>query len=286
MSNIYEKSTYAEFTNFTEKDIELKGVGYSNWNNVIMNINDRMQSFYSIFLVVGGSGVYEYDNKSFSIGPGQMFVVFPGVNCTYHYDNEATKWEHFSFEFTGECAKNYLEMMGITPENPVKNCENYKESFSLFKTLFDKQEKDGEIEYYDVLSAFYKLISYNIKRTPPNPQSLSRIIKEYINSNYKNPRLTVKNICDSYKVNPSYMSRTFRQDIGFSMKSYIINLRIAEAILLLRDTKITAKEIAYAVGFSDEIHFLKTFKKCIGMTPKQYRQLQFSLLNPGKKSNG
>lgn len=283
MNNVYENSINLKFSNFTEKDIEIKEFGYSNWNNVTLNKNDRMQSFYTIFLVIGGSGIYEYADKSFNIKAGQIFAVPPGLKCMYHYDNIDTKWEHFSFEFTGECAKKYIEMMGMTFDNPVIDCQNYEENFSQLKALFDRYQKDNTLEYYDVLSTFYKLISCNVKRTNPKPQNLPKIIKEYINRNYKQPWLTVESVCELYNVNASYMSRMFKQDIGFSIKSYIINLRIAEALLLLRDTKITAKEIAYAVGFSDEIHFLKTFKKHIGMTPKQYRQMQNALLNPDKK---
>lgn len=278
MNKHYEKPINISFSDFSEKDIQLKDLAYSNWNNATMKKNNLMQSFYSIFIVIGGSGIYEYKNKSFKIFPGQIFYVPPGLECTYHYDNEKTKWEHITFEITGECAKNYIEMMGLTPDNPIKNCEDYEEVLSLIKVIFDKYIEENTVEYYDVLSAFFKIIACNAKRTTPKPQNLSNIIKEYINHNYMDAQLTVESVCEVYKVNPSYMSRIFKQDISLSIKSYITNLRMAEARRLLRDTKITAKEIAFSVGFSNETHFLKTFKKHQGMTPKQYRN-EFILVN-------
>lgn len=271
MNNIYEKPAVIKFTDFIEKDIQLKELGYSNWNNITMKKNNLMQSIYSFFVVIGGSGIYEYKNKSFKIKAGQIFYVPPGLECTYHYENEATKWEHITFEFTGECAKKYIEMMGLTPDNPIKNCENYDDVLLQLKSIFDRHKEENIVEYYDVLSVFYKIVSYNVKRTNPKPQNLPNIIKEYINHNYKNSDMTVESVCEMYNVNPSYMSILFKQDVGLSMKSYITKLRMAEARLLLRDSKITAKEIAFSVGFSDEVHFRKTFKKHHGITPKQYR---------------
>ena len=110
MSNIYEKSMGIKFLNFAEKDIQLKNVGYSNWNNIVMKKNNLMQSIYSIIVVIDGSGIYEYENKSFKIKAGQIFSVPPGLECTYHYADETTKWEHITFEFTGDCAEKYLEL--------------------------------------------------------------------------------------------------------------------------------------------------------------------------------
>jgi AraC-like DNA-binding protein len=40
---------------------------------------------------------------------------------------------------------------------------------------------------------------------------------------------------------------------------------------LIRKSKMTFSEIAYAVGFTDPKYFTKCFKKQTGLTPSEYR---------------
>jgi AraC-like DNA-binding protein len=46
-----------------------------------------------------------------------------------------------------------------------------------------------------------------------------------------------------------------------------------DAATLLTSTFLTVKEIMVRVGFSDESHFVRYFKRSYGMTPTQYRRL-------------
>ncbi|HPH20541.1 MAG TPA: helix-turn-helix transcriptional regulator, partial [Haliscomenobacter sp.] len=61
---------------------------------------------------------------------------------------------------------------------------------------------------------------------------------------------------------------------GFSPLHYLINLRIAEAIKLLRQTKMSLTDIAFDTGFYSSQHFSSTFKKLTGYTPRAYRKTQ------------
>lgn len=271
MGYMYDESLFIKFSEFYEKDIAIGTVSYDNWNNITLDINNRMQSFFSIHIVFNGSGIYKYDNKVFKINAGQIFFVPPGLECTYHYDNEESKWDYATFEFTGACAKKYIEIMGMSSDNPIVECKEFDKTFLTLKALFDNYKETKKVKYYDVLTVFYQIISNNMRKSNTKPLSLSKTVEQYINHNYKQPWLTVENISELYNVNPSYLSRIFKKDVGMPIKSYIIKLRIAEACAMLRDTVITIKEVAFAVGFTDEVHFYKTFKKHMGYTPKQHR---------------
>lgn len=62
---------------------------------------------------------------------------------------------------------------------------------------------------------------------------------------------------------------------GFTPHAYLINYRIQRGQRELKHGKPIA-ETALNVGFADQPHFQRTFKKLLAATPKQYRQ---SLLN-------
>jgi len=58
---------------------------------------------------------------------------------------------------------------------------------------------------------------------------------------------------------------------GFSPLHYLINIRIAEAIKLLKNTNKPVTDIALETGFYSSQHFSTTFKKLTGYTPRQFR---------------
>lgn len=59
---------------------------------------------------------------------------------------------------------------------------------------------------------------------------------------------------------------------GFSPLSYLINIRIAEAIKLLKKPDISLTDIALDTGFYSSQHFSTTFKKLTGYTPSDFRK--------------
>ena len=66
----------------------------------------------------------------------------------------------------------------------------------------------------------------------------------------------------------------FKQVVGISAMEYVIQLRIKSACDMLRNSGRTSVEIAFACGFQNLSNFNRQFKKCVGCTPRQYRQLQ------------
>lgn len=59
---------------------------------------------------------------------------------------------------------------------------------------------------------------------------------------------------------------------GFSPISYLINIRISEAIKLLKRPDISLTNIALETGFYSSQHFSTTFKKLTGYTPSEFRK--------------
>ena len=54
---------------------------------------------------------------------------------------------------------------------------------------------------------------------------------------------------------------------------YLTNLRMEEAKRLLRETDLLNKDISSAVGYEDVGSFIRRFRKQIGVTPRQYREV-------------
>lgn len=69
------------------------------------------------------------------------------------------------------------------------------------------------------------------------------------------------------------LQRTFHQATGNSPHSYLLQLRINRAAEQLRNTSKQITEIAFEVGFNDSNYFSRQFKKRMGSTPLEYRNI-------------
>jgi AraC-like DNA-binding protein len=67
-------------------------------------------------------------------------------------------------------------------------------------------------------------------------------------------------------------SEKVKKITGFSPLNYLINIRISEAINLLKQQDLPVTDIALDVGFYSSQHFATTFKKLTGYTPSEYRK--------------
>ena len=63
---------------------------------------------------------------------------------------------------------------------------------------------------------------------------------------------------------------------GFTPLNYLINIRISEAIKLLKKKDVSITDIALDTGFYSSQHFSTTFKKLTGYTPSEFRKNNLS----------
>lgn len=100
----------------------------------------------------------------------------------------------------------------------------------------------------------------------------SDLIKEtirYITSNITSD-ISLTTLGKQLNVNPSYLSRTFKEDTGMPLINYINHQRIELSKYYFETEIYNITEVAYKVGYNDSSYFAKTFKKVTGITPKQY----------------
>lgn len=93
---------------------------------------------------------------------------------------------------------------------------------------------------------------------------------DYIYS-HLNSRLTIEELADYTNLSPSYLSRLFKKELGIPISSYITEKKIEKAQHLLKYSDYSLIDIANYLAFSSQSHFIQTFKKSVGLTPKKYR---------------
>ncbi|WP_405113036.1 response regulator [Paenibacillus sp. FSL K6-1217] len=98
----------------------------------------------------------------------------------------------------------------------------------------------------------------------------------YVTEHYAEDTLSLQNTASALFVNPSYLSHAFKKETGDSFVEYVTNVRLGEAMKLLRQETAEGEAsapkiatIARQVGYKDPFYFSKCFKKRYGMTPNK-----------------
>lgn len=90
---------------------------------------------------------------------------------------------------------------------------------------------------------------------------------DYINQ-YLDQDVTLHAIATTVQVSPYHFSRLFKQSTGLTPHQYVIQCRVERAKQLLLQGELTIAEVAYSVGFANQSHLNRHFKRLFGVTPK------------------
>lgn len=93
----------------------------------------------------------------------------------------------------------------------------------------------------------------------------------YIGDHYGRD-LTQQEVADHVQMNATYFSLLFKEQMGVSYIKYLTKVRMEKAKELLNEGE-TIQDISEKVGYYHARHFSEVFKKQIGLTPGQYRQM-------------
>lgn len=83
--------------------------------------------------------------------------------------------------------------------------------------------------------------------------------------------LSIDDLASRVGMSSFHFIRTFKRASGFTPHEYLINTRMAAAKYLLKNTRLSIKDICFQTGFSSESVFCSAFKKRQGLTPAGYR---------------
>ena len=100
-------------------------------------------------------------------------------------------------------------------------------------------------------------------------------VMNIINSNISNSDFNITQMVDEVGMSRTQLHRKLKELTGFSASRFVQNIRMQQAMKLLKEKKVNVSQIAYSVGFSSQTHFSTTFKQYYGVSPTEYiRQIE------------
>lgn len=155
----------------------------------------------------------------------------------------------------------------------IKGGLDMESAYLLSDVYIQKMEKLHSLE--DIYNLQYQLMFDFTDRvlTSKIPSGISLCVYEcinYINANTNRP-ITVEDVAANVNKSRSFISRKFKQELGFGINEFINSRKIEEAKYLLTYTNKSISEISFYLCFSSQSYFQNVFKKKLKITPNDYR---------------
>jgi len=81
----------------------------------------------------------------------------------------------------------------------------------------------------------------------------------------------IKFLADQLGVSREHLSRVFKKQTAHNLHQYLLRQKMLEACRLLKETRLTQKEIAVEMGYNVPAHFTRAFRRVMRMTPRRFR---------------
>ena len=103
-------------------------------------------------------------------------------------------------------------------------------------------------------------------------EQLVQAAKAYI-ERHSGEKFSLQAVADALYVNKCYLLRQFRARTGGTLLGYHNQVRCEQAKQMLAEPALSISEVGEAVGFVSSSHFAHVFKKTVGVTPTEYRDV-------------
>lgn len=263
------------------RDIQLQflkiyDVGYANRTGVPEIPTRQFQSWTALHYTVSGHGKLFLNDLQFLIKKGDWFYI-PAGSQVKLVSNPEDPLEYYWMSFYPAYTDEIREVLSFYEKKPIRPANSKQRVAQIFSELLQANTPSAEV-YFTALSALMQIFASEFTQVDTNPnnvryEELVENTKQIIERNYTDNSFTIQDTANILHINHPQMSRIFKEVMGQTPVSYLINLRLSYASELLKNKPYSVSEVCDASGFSNEWHFMKQFKKKYGMTVKEYRQL-------------
>ena len=271
-------NTYNEFnTNNFDLNVDHYGAEICAKN---YSFGPTVRDNYVLHFIVDGKGKFTIDGITTQLKTGDMFILPKGKVAFYQADGEHP-WTYLWVGFSGSKAENILSKTQLLDHYFCHSTLESKVLDQIVKLTQFRDQKLDDVTELQLTAELYKLLAFLMKEFPSKAMSDSSILiqnyikqaKKIIHTQYGNP-LKISDIAKKLNLNRSYLYKIFKEETDYSLKDYLIQIRMEKSADLLTSTTFHISEIANAVGFPDALAFSKAFKKHFGQSPSHYRKTQ------------
>ena len=256
-------------------------------NSLPESANESIRIYY----VIEGKFEWHINQQQYMLYPGDVALILPGQSFGSEkgfLDIGSISWIHINLQ--------KLENGEMVPGN--WSCLSESEGLAIVKILLHnnslvllKLNEAGRVLQYLQNELFNQEIGYCTRANQLIDELfiiLTRQLTKRSNPARDFPKIfmqleqtlrqslshqwTVEEMAAVVGMGTTLLNEKVKNYSGFSPINYLINIRISEAIKLLKKNDLSLTDIALDIGFYSSQHFSTTFKKLTGYTPSEFRK--------------
>lgn len=235
---------------------------------------------YVLHFITNGKGKISINGETTALVAGDIFVL-PKNQSIFYQADENEPWTYTWVGFSGSRAETILSQTRLLEKYYL---HSHLES-EILKKMIDINQTEVQslpmITELILIGHLNQLLAALIQEFPNESlKESSTLAKNYvhhaiklIHSQYNSP-IKVNEIADHLALSRSYLYKIFKQETGYSIKDYIVQVKMNHACQLLVHPELSITEIAHSVGYFDPLAFSNAFKNLHRMSPSDYRKNQ------------
>ena len=258
--------------------MEVKDIDFFVQNT--LTDKENIQSNLLLIFVLEGKMKVRYLEEEYQMSKEDILLINPGINYEIMDIEDALYGvATFSMKFLGEILRS--RNMIFYCNSVVDESHSYQDLRNLFYELtVEYTSRVHQSSCYmnslllrvlDCLVENYQVSSNGLKKKESENDLRMREIMQYILANLDR-EISLNDLANQMYVSASTLSRIFKKETGVYFADYVMQLRVKNALELLKYTQQNMTHIAMVSGFTNSASFNRAFKKVMGITPSEYRE--------------
>ncbi len=251
--------------------------------------------YFSFVFTKDGSGAYTIDENRFPYSSGTVYFTNPGHIKSFEINDlkdayMITLTENFLKENVhSEIFDEFPFLLAEIVPPKILTEEKFNEFETLYKQIFDEYKKPSLYKNKILGNLFVVLLlklkeefwlNYNPIVEGNRNSQIVKSFKQLLESEFKkimveqqnDSKLQVPHFAERLNLHPNYLNSVIKSKTGKTINEWIVIRTLSAAELLLKNTSLSVKEIAYRLGYSEPTHFNRFFKKHQNTTPISFRK--------------
>ncbi|MDM5336199.1 AraC family transcriptional regulator [Fictibacillus enclensis] len=246
-------------------------------------------SFFEVVYVIKGEGVYIEDDRTYPLQENTLFLSRPEVLHQIK-SKKGLSLLYVAFDLIdSESSESWIKIMETAKQssNIILYDVEETETALLWRSLLLRatnrhneffEEMLSNTAYGLILSILQDFVPLLNKSHPKQDyEQYSALLTQaqlYIHDNLSNS-LRLTEVAKHLHISGRHLSRIFVAELGVSFSKYVQDERIKKAMVLLKRSKLSIKEISEETGFMNVHYFTRVFSDMMQTSPGKFRSLYF-----------
>lgn len=231
-----------------------------------------------------------------------FMLILTKSSAVFHISGTAHRTQPYTFVLYDDTV-----MWEYSADNDFFICDwicfdkdNDNEFFEALELPFNRPVQFADTDFIgnimrNIASEYYSLSSRRVKMTDTLMRTLLLKISDFSGQHdeaqqtadphynalmelrekvYRNPQMkwNVDSMASDVNMSRSYFQHIYKEMFGVSCISDVISGKIEKAKEILSETSCTVSQVSAMCGYDNEEHFMRQFKKIVGVTPTKYRR--------------